>query len=226
MIKYCRAYLTSMPFIPSLFRIKPMQITGINLTSRINVNQFEGFNWSVFDLMFDSGNANGDHIKDILSISEPLNICIYDNPKSIKSTKILWANQKVNNSTANNIMIRISFEEGEILKSLPTASSNENLYCFVNVFSGLNDRDCLTVLTNAKKAIGQFTATVAIIDAIRPEPVQSQIEVIDGVQFLFGRKTEQRTLAQWKYLIDESDFTMKEIVELSSSNKVLLLKPI
>lgn len=219
MIEYCRAYLISLPFIPTSVRI--------NLGSSPPVNPFEGFNWAMFDLMIDSGNADGQHLLDILSISERMNICIYDNPKAIKAAKMFWQSQKSSSNspiTADSTIFRISFEEGEILRSLPTASSHKNLYCFVNVFSGLNDSECLTILTNTKEAIGPFTVTVAVIDSVWSKTLSRPRAVIRDRQLSLEKNIRQRTYTQWKSLINKSDFTITEIVELRSSNKVLVLK--
>ena len=210
--------------MPSSVRIKLTQVADINLGFSNKVNPFEGFNWSVFDLVFDLGNASGLHIADILSISEQMNICIYDNSEAIQSSKIFWRNENANSIKNNAITFRVSFEEGEILSSLPTASSHENLYCFVNVFSELNDSDCLSILKNAKQAIGLFTATLAIIDFIRSESIINPHEAIKDKQLLLDKDTKQRTLTQWKTLVNKSDFTLSEVVELRSSNKVLVLK--
>lgn len=193
------------------------------------LNPFDGFNWSSFDLMFDSGNADGQHVMDILSLSECMSICIYDNPKAIKSAKNFCKNKKSNNvsgstTSDNSIMLRVSFEEGEILRSLPKASTNENLYCFTHVFSRLNDNNCLSILSNAKKAIGQFTATLVIIDSIQSETLPSKYEAMNDMQLLLEKNTKQRTLIQWQNLVDKSNFTITEVVELRSLNKVLVLK--
>jgi hypothetical protein len=205
-------------------------IVNIHLTSNRTLNPFEGFNWSSFDLMFDLGNAHGQHITDILRLSERMDICIYDHPKAIKSAKTFCKSQELSNVSAssitnNNTIFRVSFEEGEIIRSLPRASSNKNLYCFVNVFSELSDNDCLIILRNAKQAVGQFSATVVVIDSIMSKTTPSIQEAINDLQLLLEKNTKQRTITQWNNLVNKSDFTLTEIVELRSSNKALVLKP-
>jgi hypothetical protein len=205
-----------------------VEVTDINLASNHTLSAFEGFNWSSFDLMFDLGNAAGQHITEILRLSESMNICIYDNPKAIKSAKMFWKGQEPSSSSAGNItnnrtVFRVSFEEGEILRSLPKASTNENLYCFINIFSGLSDDDCLTILSNAKQAIGQFSATVVVIDSVLSTIAPSPFDAINDMQLLLEKNTKQRTIMQWNKLINKSDFTISEIVKLRSSNKVLVL---
>jgi len=212
--------LVSLPFIPKAIRIK--------LASNTNVNSFEGFNWPLFDLMFYSGNGNRQHITEILSISERLNICVYGSDAEISSAKEFWQSRETSSRcsgriTANSTIFRMSFEEGDVLNSLPKASTKENLYCFINVFSGLSDSDCLTILNNAREAIGPFTATLAIIDSIQPDNTPSQHKAMNDLPSLLEKNAKQRTLSQWKELITNSGFTLTEIVDLRSKNKVLVL---
>jgi len=200
------------------------QFTYVNLGSKVHLNPFIGVNWALFDLVLDIGNANGQHISDILSISEDMNICIYDNHIATSSAKMFWQCQKTSNTKFNSTIFRLSFEEGEILRSLPRASSHKNLYTFVNVFSRLNDTDCLRVLINAQKAIGPFTATIAIIDSVRSERLSSSRAAINDMQLLLDKHIKQRSIEQWTNLISRSDFTITEIIDLASLNKVLVLK--
>ncbi len=221
-INHLKGHLVSLPFVPKAIRLK--------LSANIKVNPFEGFNWSLFDLLFYSGDANGQHITDILNLSERLNICFYSRYAEIISAKRVWHNGEMSSScsgpiTTNNTLFRVSFEEGEVLRSLPKASTNENLYCFINVFSELSEHDCLTILKNAKQAVGQFSATVVVIDAIQLEGIPNKYHAMNDMQLLLGKNTKQRTLTQWQDLINNSDFILTEIVEIRSSNKVLVLKP-
>jgi hypothetical protein len=180
---------------------------------------FEGFDWSTFDLVFDSGNANGEHILDMLLSSMDLNICIFDNSAAISSAKIFWQNEHIQDTN-----IRLSFEPGSIFKSLPKASSQHNLYCFVRVFSGLSDKDCLTILNNIKLAMANFDATVAIVDTVLPIVGLDTSDALDDIQLLLENGGEHRTLVQWQKLISQTHLSIVEVVELRSSNKVLVLR--
>jgi len=193
--------------------------TSEHLNIDTKVNTFEGFDWSSFDLVFDSGNANGDHILDILRSTSDLNICIYDNSAAIRSAKMFWQGDHIKDTN-----IRLSFEQGDMFTSLPKASSQHNLYCFVRVFSGLSDRDGLTILRNAKVAIANFNATIAIVDTVLPIEGLDPSDALDDIQLLLGNSGEHRTLKQWEILIKQTDFTLAEVAELRSSNKILVLR--
>ena len=183
------------------------------------VNIFEGVDLSTFDLVFDSGNASGDHIHDMLLSSNDLNICIYDSAAAIRRAKMFWQGEHVQHAN-----IRLSFEQGDMFTSLPKASSKHNLYCFVGVFSGLSDNDCLNVLNNAKVAIANFDATVVIVDTVLPNVGLHASDALDDIQLLFENSGGHRTLNQWQKLITQSDFILGEVVELRSSNKILVLR--
>lgn len=215
-----KSHLVSLPFIPKAIRMK--------LSANIKVNPFEGFNWSLFDLMFYSDDANGQHLNDILNLSKRLNICFYGCDAEIILAKKICQSRVVNSRcsggiTANSTLFRMSFEEGDVLTSLPKASTNENVYCFINIFSGLSDHDCHTILNNVKEAIGPFAATLAIIDPIQPDKTPSQHVAMNDMQLLLDKKPKQRTVTQWENLINNSGFSLTEIVELRSPNKVLVL---
>jgi hypothetical protein len=183
------------------------------------VNMFEGFDWSTFDLVFDVGNANGEHVLDMFLSSKNLNICIYDNSAAISSAKIFWQGKHIKETN-----IRLSFEPGNIFKSLPKASSQRNLYCFVSVFSGLSDKDCLTILDNIKFAMANFDATVAIVDIVLPIVGLESSDALDDIQLLLENGGEHRTLDQWHKVISQTDLSIVEVVELRSSNKIIVLQ--
>jgi hypothetical protein len=183
------------------------------------VNTFQGFDWSTFDFVFDLGNANGEHVIDMLVSSKDLNICIYDNPAAVRSAKILWLGEHTQYTN-----IRLSFEPGNIFKSLPNASSPHNLYCFVRVFSGLSDKDCLTILNNIKLAMATFDATVAIVDTVLPIVGLDTSDAFDDIELLLENSGKHRTLEQWQTLIAQTDFNLDEMVDLRSSNKILVLR--
>lgn len=182
-------------------------------------NPFEGFDWSVFDLVFDLGNAKGEHILDMFQSSKNLNICIFDNSAGIKSAKMFWQTKYAQIST-----LRFSFEQGDMLTSLPKASSKFNLYCFAKVFRCLSDRDCLTILQNAQKAMSGFKATIAIVDSVLPEGGLNPCAALDDVQLLLENNGRHRTLKQWQYIINQSDFGIAEIVNLKAFEKILVLR--
>jgi hypothetical protein len=79
-------------------------------------------------------NANGEHILDLFLSTKDLNICIYDNSAAMRCAKIFWKDEHIQNTNTG-----LSFEQGGMFESLSKASSQHNLFCFVKVFSGLND---------------------------------------------------------------------------------------
>jgi len=180
------------------------------------VNMFDGFDWSTFDLIFDSGNASGEHILDMFLSSMDLNICIYDKSAAIRHAKIFWQCEYIQDTN-----IRLSFEQGDMFKSLPKASSQHNLFCFVRVFSGKN---CLTILNYIKVAMTNFKATVAIVDTILPVVGLDSSDALDDIQLLLENSGEHRTLNQWQKLLKPSGFSIVEVVDIRSSNKILGLR--
>jgi hypothetical protein len=52
----------------------------------------------------------------------------------MRCAKIFWKDEHIQNTNTG-----LSFEQGGMFESLSKASSQHNLFCFVKVFSGLND---------------------------------------------------------------------------------------
>lgn len=204
--------------IESSKSIKP----GIETANRVAsaVNPYCDFDWSKFDLVFDLGDAKGDHLPYILQCENELNICIFDKPAAIKSAQKKWLSDQPLSSA-----IRVSFEEGDILYSMPKATTNEHLYCFVGVFRQLIDQNCLLVLNNIRKAIGAFDSTVVIFDLVLPETKADRLMTLSDMQLLAEKSGKERTLSQWSLIFAQSDFELVEMVTLRSANCALVLMP-
>lgn len=196
------------------------QIGSVHKSDRLTStdNPFCDFDWSSFDFVFDFGNSKGEHLSNILQCTNELNVCFYDKPAEIRNARKRWFQGQELTS-----VIRVSFEEGDILHSIPKASTNKRLYCFVSVSRELNDEDGLLVLSNVRKAIGAFQTTVVIFDSVLPETKADRLMTLSDMQLLVEKSGKERTLSQWKILFLRSDFKLIEMVSLRSVNSVLVL---
>lgn len=178
------------------------------------------FDWSLFDYVFDAGNALSSHSLSILQCDDKVNICICDSARKIRQAK-----QNKLHPKGLNTMMRMSFEEANVFSDLPKANSTKNLYCFFKVFHQLSDQQCLSVLDNTHRAMGSFCASVAIMETVLPVLNSDRELAFEDMQLFLQKRAKQRTMAQWKLLFDQSAFTLYETVKLEGSRCVLVLKP-
>jgi hypothetical protein len=69
-----------------------------------------------------------------------------------------------------------------------------------------------------------FKATVAIVDTIFPVVGLDSSDALDDIQLLLENSGEHRTLNQWQKLLKPSGFSIVEVVDIRSSNKILGLR--
>jgi hypothetical protein len=199
----------------ALPNIQSSESTG-NVSS--GANPYCDFDWSKFDLVFDLGFATGAHLSYILQCENELNICVFDKPLTIRSARKKWLSDQKFSS-----ILRVSFEEGDILKSMPKATTNKHLYCFVSVFRELNDKDALLALDNIRKVLGGYQTTVVIFDAVLPETKADRLITLSDMQLLVEKTGKERTLSQWESLFMKSAFQLAELVTLRSTKSALVL---
>ena len=69
-----------------------------------------------------------------------------------------------------------------------------------------------------------FDATVAIVDTVLPIVGLDTSDAFDDIELLLENSGKHRTLEQWQTLIAQTDFNLDEMVDLRSSNKILVLR--
>lgn len=192
---------------------------GLSLM-RPQQNALEEINWSKFDVVFDVGHAEISNALAILAASPELYMCIYAHSDVIQQAKNNWLQAQIHSA-----LLRVSFEQGDLLKAIPSASSHKNIYFFYRLFCELSDQHCLTVLQNVRKAMGSFKATIAITDFVLPELDADRLMALSDMQKLLQQGGKERTLCQWTSLFAKSPFKLIERVNLRNSQSVLVLAP-
>ena len=96
---------------------------------------------------------------------------------------------------------------------------------FSAIFHGLDDEESKKVLVNLKSAIGSKNPYVLIADSIAEEiHINPTIAAFD-MQMLIGTTGRERTLREWKLLLENSGFEIVEVMDVRTFAKFIIVKP-
>ncbi len=188
-----------------------------NLTGNVFLKDF---NWGAFERVIDVGGSKGSKSIAILKSFPNLRSVVFDRPQIIETAKTYWT-EKI----PGELLARIDFQSGNMFESLPIAASDKDLYVFSAIFHGLDDEESKKVLVNLKSAIGSKNPYVLIADSIAEEiHINPTIAAFD-MQMLIGTTGRERTLREWKLLLENSGFEIVEVMDVRTFAKFIIVKP-
>lgn len=188
-----------------------------NLTGNVFL---EDFNWAAFDRIIDVGGSKGSKSIAILKSCPSLKALVFDRPQIVEAAKAHWSGK-----IAAEVLSRLDFQAGDMFESLPPAESDADLYVFFAVFHGLSDEECGSVLNKLKSAIGAKKPYILLGDAVVEEMHVDPIVAAFDMQMLIGTKGRERTLSEWKRLLDNAGFEIVEIMNVRTFAKFIVAKP-
>ena len=175
------------------------------------------FDWGRFDRLIDVGGSNGSKALAILKQNPNLKAVVYDRPQVIKHAETDWAGK-----IEADLLERVSFVEGDMLKTIPQAESGLDVYLFIAIFHGMSDIQAGKILSNLRTACGAHSPTVAVIDCIVDvKDIDPTVASFD-MQMLIGTRGRERNEAEWRALFERNDFVLREIVSLRTFAKLLV----
>jgi hypothetical protein len=187
-----------------------------NLTGNVFL---EDFNWGAFDRIIDIGGSKGSKSISILNSFPDLRAVVFDRPQIIEAAKKNWSGK-----IPDNLLARIDFQPGDMFDNLPIAVSDNDLYMFFAIFHGLSDDESKIVLGNLKSATGGKNPYVLIADSVAEEThVNPTVAAID-MQMLIGTKGRERTLSEWKRLLEDSGFEIVDVINVRTFAKFIVAK--
>ncbi|MEQ1545914.1 methyltransferase [Methyloglobulus sp.] len=208
-------YMDQSPYFDLLF--SQAMDTVENLTG---TTFLEDFNWGAFDRIIDVGGSKGSKSIAILKSFPSLRSEVFDRPQIIETAKTYWSGK-----VPDELLARIDFQPGNMFESLPIALSDRDLYVFSAIFHGLNDEESKKVLSNLKSAIGSKSPYVLIADSVAEEMhINSTVAAFD-MQMLVGTKGRERTLGEWKMLLENSGFEIVDVMDVRTFAKFIVAKP-
>lgn len=193
---------------------------AMDAVENIAGSQFlEDFDWSQFERIIDVGGSQGSKSLSILKSNPKLKAVVYDRPQTIEGAKEKWQNKE--NMSA---LQRMEFVGGNALDSIPQAESDKDVYLFMAVFHAFSDADCSVILKNLKKAVGKYSPYIVIAEAVAEETNINPFIATMDMQMLVGTKGRERTLSEWRRLLEGTGFHIENIMDIRSFAKYIVLR--
>jgi hypothetical protein len=177
----------------------------------------DDFDWNRFNRIIDVGGSNGSKAFSILKRHPKLTALVFDRPQVIAQAESCWRGKE-----QEAMLPRVTFSGGDMLKSIPAAKSERDLYLFMAIFHSMDDAQATQVLYNLRTACGPYHPTIAIVDMVaEARNINPTIASFD-MQMLVGTSGRERTEKEWRALLKKSGFALQEIVSLRTFAKMLV----
>jgi hypothetical protein len=177
------------------------------------------FDWTRFDRIIDIGGSKGSKSIAILKRHKHLHSLVVDRAQIIQRAASYWEGRE-----DPALLKRMSFQAGDVFKSIPSAKSNKDIYLLSAVLHGFDDDACILALRNLARASAGTGATIALMEIIMPETGSDAASASFDMQMFMGTKGRERTLIEWQRLFEKSDLMLQEVVGLQSFGKMLIVQ--
>jgi hypothetical protein len=121
-------------------------------------------------------------------------------------------------------LARMRFEVGDVLASVPMASSNKDAYLLSAVLHGFNDDSCVQALRIVAQAAAEKGATIVLLEMVMPDQKADLTAASFDLQMFMGTPGCERTRSEWDQVFERAGVRLVEIVHLSSFGKMLVLQ--
>lgn len=177
------------------------------------------FDWSRFERLIDLGGSRGSKALTILKQHPGLSALVVDRPQVIEEAERYWANHPTQG------IDRLCFQAGDLLDSIPAASGPRDIYLLSAVLHAFDDATCVRLLRQLRSAMGDSGARAAVLEMVVPEIGADVARASFDMQMFVACRGRERTLSQWKSLIQASELELDEVVGLRSLGSILVLGP-
>lgn len=177
------------------------------------------FDWGRFGRIIDVGGSRGTKSLAILKRHPNMTALVVDRAQVIAEAQRHWASHSATGAE------RLSFQAGDLLSSVPAAQNERDIYLLCAVLHGFDDETCLKALANLARASGSSGARIAVMEMVLPELGADLASASFDMQMFMGTRGRERTLAQWKSLLERSGMALEEVVGLQSFGSILVMLP-
>ena len=178
----------------------------------------DDFDWGRFDRLIDIGGSNGNKSLAILKQHPKMHALVFDRPQVIKNAATNWS-YKVD----AELLTRVTFIGGDMLKTIPTAQSERDIYLFISIFHGMGDAQAKKILSNLRTACIPHSPTIVIIDCVaEAQHINPTIANFD-MQMLIATQGRERTEAEWCFLLKQAGFALQEIISIRTFARLLVV---
>lgn len=174
--------------------------------------------WSRFERIIDVGGSCGAKSLAILKHHPQLSALIVDRPQVIAEAQEYWANHPADG------VERLRFQAGDLFAEVPRATGPKDIYLLSAVLHSFDDSTCVRALQKIREAIAGSGAHVAILEMVVPEIGADLASASFDMQMFVGCRGRERTLTEWKAVIQASELLLDEVVQLRSLGSILVLR--
>lgn len=182
----------------------------------------EGFatdlDWGRFERIIDVGGSRGTKSLAILKRHPELSALIVDRPQVVAEAQQYWANHHTDG------VERLHFQAGDLFEGIPKATGPKDVYLLSAVLHSFDDSMCIRALQRLREAIGGNGARVAVLEMVVPETGADIASASFDMQMFVGCRGRERTLSEWKSVIQASELVLDEVVHLRSLGSILVLR--
>lgn len=176
------------------------------------------FDWGRFERIIDIGGSKGGKSLAILKRHADLKALVVDRAQVVDEAGQHWIGRE-----SPALLARLDFQAGDLFESLPAAVSDKDIYLLSAVLHGFGDDDCIKALRNLARACGGTGARIAVMEMAMPDTDADLASASFDMQMFMGTQGRERTLDEWKQLVDRSGLVLEEVVGLRSFAKILVL---
>lgn len=209
------AYMDAHPDFDALFAQAMDEVESLSGDSFATA-----FDWGAFDRVFDIGGSKGAKSATLLRHHPQLRAEVVDRPQVVANARLWWGEHG-----DAGCRDRVAFVEGDVLTGpLPAAASPRDAYLLSAVLHGFDDATCVDILVRVADAAGPSGAAIVVMDMVVPEHGADLTAASFDLQMLMGTRGRERTLVEWKALLDRSGLVLEEVVSLASFAQMLVLR--
>jgi len=165
------------------------------------------------------GGSRGTKSLAIIKHYPHLTALVVDRAQVITEAQRYWASHDTSG------VERLSFRTGDLLRSIPPALSEKDVYLLSAILHGFDDDTCATALRNLAGANDNTGARIALLEMVLPETGADLAGASFDMQMFMGTRGRERTLRKWKTLFDRGGLILEEVVGLQSFGNILVLLP-
>lgn len=173
--------------------------------------------WSRFERIIDVGGSRGTKALAILKHHPKLSALIVDRPQVIAEAQQYWTSHHTDG------VERLRFQAGDLFAEIPVATGPGDIYLLSAVLHCFDDKTCVRALQRLREAIGGSGARVAVLEMVVPETGADIACASFDMQMFVGCRGRERTLSEWKSVIQASELLLDEVVRIRSLGSILVL---
>jgi len=176
--------------------------------------------WGRFDRLIDLGGSRGRKALAILQRHPRLSALVVDRPQVVEEAERYWANHPAQG------IDRLRFQAGDLLDSIPAATGPRDIYLLSAILHAFDDATGVRLMRQLRAAMGDSGARAAVLEMVVPEAGADVASAAVDMQMFVGCRGRERTLNEWKSLIQAGGLALEEVVSLRSLGSILVLRSV